>query len=58
MLPPPTRISFASPCFVFTISIASSSALDISASPDILISCGTRDVLLACTRSFAYDITK
>jgi hypothetical protein len=38
MLPPPTRITFASPCLVLTRSIAVSTAREISRSPDFLTS--------------------
>ncbi len=58
MLPPPTRMTFASPCFVFTRSIAASRAREISRRPDPLVS---EEIEVSIpsflkTRSVAYDV--
>ncbi len=60
MLPPPTRINFASPCFVLTMSMASSRALEISSRADDLSSGGTCSVVAAFSKikSEAYIIER
>lgn len=57
ILPPPTRMSFASPCLVLTKSMASSTARAISSNPEILISCVTAFSVCSFirTRSVAYS---
>jgi hypothetical protein len=56
MLPPPTRMTCASPCFVLTWSIASSRAREISRSPEVLMEGETSSSVNAfdSTRSVAY----